>query len=177
MNFFYIILAGVNNTYVVCFSVGKHMITDIVFKTKVLKFLRVHKALKVVNFFRESHKAPLTVLHHRPNHFENLSHRQSSTHYYGMPPPFFHNSRSRVGGDRHRFGNSPGASRADRKLGKHKGLTRKHLSEEGCRRRNVEMPMMDLHNHAIPMLSLTYSNKKKSSNSDEKRNDIRSFGR
>ena len=133
----------------------------------------------LIVIFRESHKAPVTVLHHRPNHFESSNHRQSNSHqFFGMPPPFFQGSRSRLGGDRYRYGSSPGASRGDRKMGKNKALVRKHVSEDSSRRRNTDMPMLDLHNHAIPMMTLNYTNKKKSSmNLDDKRNDIKNYNR
>ena len=134
--------------------------------------------LNFKNIYRDSSKTPVAVLHHRPNQFEvpsNPAHRQSgshSNHYYGMPPPFSHGYTPdrRYGprqGDRSRYGSSPSASRGDRKVGKNKSVSRKHTSDES-QKRSVEcdMPMLDLHNHAIPMLSLTYRNKDKSQNSD-----------
>ena len=81
-----------------------------------------------------------------------------------MPPPFNHHRYGSKGlGDRYRYGGSPAVSRGDRKTPKGRNNFRRMVSNDNARRGypDAGTPMVDLDNHAIPMLSLNYSNKKR----------------
>nr|XP_018669979.1 uncharacterized protein LOC100176298 isoform X2 [Ciona intestinalis] len=113
-----------------------------------------------------SNKAPVTVLHHRPNSYSPHRSNPSHTHhYYGMPPPSSsrHSPDGRGARTPRREVPFSAPARFDRKTNTPIKKTPDHQRSRLHGRSDARgTKMLDLQNHAIPMMSLTYSNKKAS---------------
>ncbi|XP_076819105.1 uncharacterized protein LOC143464932 isoform X2 [Clavelina lepadiformis] len=115
-------------------------------------------------------KSPLTVLHHHPNQYNNCNGPQSSRRYYPMPPPQSHGHGMddrgyKTAGDSNKRFSVGAGMRQDRKNRLHRPISRKPPSFsdkraiENADAAQKNHKMLDLQNHAIPMMSLTYSKK------------------